>query len=73
MYDFDYIDIHLCVSWATGHGSVKPWNTYLCSNCRRGDPRIFNLTVPRDTYESTKKRIEEEYQASRATQEPRVE
>lgn len=64
MNDNDIVSLHLCVDWNSGSGRVVPWETGLCSNCRRGDPRVFNLAVPRDLYESTKVRVENEYKAS---------
>jgi hypothetical protein len=53
--------LHLCVNFNTGKGRVVPWETGLCSNCRKGDPRVFNLCVPSSDYASTKQRIEAEY------------
>jgi hypothetical protein len=54
-------NLHLCVNFTTGEGRVVPWETSLCSNCRKGDSRVFNLCVPRDEYPSTKIRLEAEY------------
>lgn len=57
--DPEFVDVHWCVDWRSGKGTPRAYSVHLCSNCRPGDKRCYELTVPESQLEYAMRRMVE--------------